>query len=92
MNVTSERDRETVDARLARLRGATEALAPPGDFAQRVAGAIHARRGVPGVVLPFARRALWAAALAAAASVAFAIHAERQASEATGGDVAWWEP
>jgi hypothetical protein len=91
-NVTSRRDTETVEARLARLRDATEALAPPVGFDDRVAGALRGRRGLAAVVLPFGRRALAVAALAAAASVALAFQSERSAELASSDDVAWWEP
>ncbi len=78
---------ETVDERLARLRDATSALAPGDDLAARLARAAvlparaGARRGLVGVVLPFGRGALVAAALAAAASVALALHTEGQGDD-----------
>lgn len=93
-------DLETTDERLARLRRATDALAPRGDFTERVGAALDARavvplasrRGLARVVLPFGRGALVAAALAAAASVALAIQSDRMADEAAELDLAWWEP
>jgi hypothetical protein len=96
-----------MDERIARLRQATEALSPPADLAGRLAhGALArgapapgsaarpSRRGISGVVLPFGRGALVAAAFAAAASVALAIHGVHQEDEALAGDVdtAFWEP
>jgi hypothetical protein len=98
--VTPRLDRETTDERIARLRQATEALSPPVDLAGRLArgamGAARAgRRGISAVVLPFGRRALVAAAFAAAASVALAIQGVHQEDEALTGDAAdtaFWEP
>ena len=92
-----------MDERIARLRQATEALSPPADMAGRLArGALAmrsaaraGRRGISAVVLPFGRRALVAAAFAAAASVALAIQGVHQEDEALTGDAAdtaFWEP
>ena len=67
----SSRDTETVEARLARLAGATSNLAPPPGLSERLAKRAR-NRGVAGVILPFGGRALVVAALAAAAAVAFA--------------------
>jgi hypothetical protein len=113
--VTARPDRETTDERIARLRQATEAIAPPADLAARLAGCAFARaalgaarpandggypvtsrrRGISGVVLPFGRRALVAAAFAAAASLALAYHGVGQENDALTGDAAdtaFWEP
>ena len=108
--MTARRDRETMDERIARLRQATEALEPPADLAGRLArgpyGAARAandggypvtsrRRGISGVVLPFGRGALVAAAFAAAASLALAYHGVQKEDDALTGDVAdtaFWEP
>jgi hypothetical protein len=94
--VTTEQRNETVDERLARLRDATHALAPPPDLADRLARGARAsptRQGVAGIVLPFGRTALVAAALAAAASVAFLIQSERTLDESISrAESALWEP
>jgi hypothetical protein len=90
-----------MDERIARLRQATEALSPPADMAGRLArGALAmrsaaraGRRGISAVVLPFGRRALVAAAFAAAASVALAIGVHQDDEALTGdADTAFWEP
>ena len=88
---------ETVNERFARLREATEALAPGDGLAgrlARVAADRGGRRGLPFVVLPFGRGALVAAALAAAASVALAVHTEGVADDLAATDEAGdlWEP
>ena len=119
--MTARLDRETTDARIARLRQATEALAPPADLATRLAAGAFARsaigapraandarvandggypvtsrrRGISGLVLPFGRGALVAAAFAAAASLALAYHGVQKEDEALTGDAAdtaFWEP
>lgn len=92
-----DREDQEIDARLGKLRDATSTLAPRPDFAARVMSRAAAPRGLA-VVLPFSRRAVVAAALAAAASVAFAVRSEiTTRADATAGmtesdDIAWWEP
>jgi hypothetical protein len=69
--------RDSVEERLARLRGATEGLSPPSGLGARLAARAMAPRpatGLSAVILPFARTAIVAAALAAAASVSLAVH------------------
>jgi hypothetical protein len=95
--VIDGKDRETVDARLRRLAAATSELAPPSGLAERLAARVLAARsrprGIAGMVLPFGRPALLAAALAAAASVALAIEVGPAGDDlaAQADDGGWWE-
>jgi hypothetical protein len=81
--VTDERKQEGVTARLSRLRDATSALAVPAGLEERLAKAALAPRppARAGVVLPFARIALVAAALAAAASIGLALNIDRNVDD-----------
>ena len=67
---------DEVGERLARLRDATSAIAPPSGLAARLATKAMAPRPAMGLVIPFPRFAVAAAALVAAASIALAINVE----------------
>ena len=71
--------RENLDARVARLRAATDGLRPRPGFGARVAAAIAERheQGLAEVIALSARRALVLSAVAAAAAVALGLHMER---------------
>ena len=87
-----------MEARLARLARATEGAAPRADLAARLAAPYlegrRPRRRIDALVLPWGRRALAVAALAAAASAALAFQVERSADQAQLelDESAGWEP
>lgn len=95
--MTEEKAQQTVDGRLRRLADATRGIEPPAGLADRLAQRFAAPqrrpRGLAAVVLPFGRPALFAAALAAAASVTLAIQFESAADETVAEAVGeeWWE-
>jgi hypothetical protein len=78
-------DREDIDARLARLREATERLRPPPDLAERVMAAARART-LPapwsGLLVRSGARALAAAAVAVAAVGALLLAQDASLEEA----------
>jgi hypothetical protein len=85
VTVIDGKDNESVEGRLRRLESATRDIEPPLGLADRLAQPFAARkrspRGLAAVVLPLGRPALFAAALAAAASIALAMQTEQAADE-----------
>jgi catalase (peroxidase I) len=81
--VAEQRDQtppaETVEARLARLKAATERIPARPDFTARVMRATRAprRQGLAEVIVLASRRAIALAAVAAAASVALSLQTTR---------------
>lgn len=95
--MTDGKDKETMDTRLRRIADATGDLAPPAGLAERLAAPYRSprarSRGIAGVVLPFGRPALLAAALAAAASIALAIEVDPIGDDASAqaDDGGFWD-
>jgi hypothetical protein len=85
-----------IDARLKRLRDATQDVAPSADFRVRVAAALQADRVAVrwfDDVLRSARRSVLVAAIAAAMATIWAVRSERVFDDALGSydtvDVTW---
>lgn len=77
--MTETKRDEGVGERLARLSNATSSIAPPSGLAARMSAAALAPRKAPGsaIVLPFARAAIIAGTLAAAAAVVLAFNVDQ---------------
>jgi hypothetical protein len=83
---------EPLEARIERLRAATEGLAPPATFVGRALAAAMKRRepGLAEVIALSARRAIVISAVAAAAAAVLGVHME-QALDGIEAEQALWQ-